>query len=127
MKIWNKLIGDALYQINTVPSNGNVRGFAFRSKVNTNGIVLALINFDLSNSANINIEINGGSNTNYNAEGYYLEPDGPELNSRMFYVNDVLMEYENGQFPELKPVQANSKNINLDPARIAFVVLTPSS
>ena len=43
----------------------------------------------------------------------------------MIYVNNVLMEYNDGKFPTLTSVSGNGKSITLDPARIAFVQLTP--
>eukprot|EP01084_Bolivina_argentea_P051103 93987_1 len=122
--IWKQLIGNALYSSSVSP-NQNVRGFAFRSKKSSNNIVLALINFDLKNSANINIVVNGTSTT-YQSDEYYLKPNGTELNSRMINVNDVLMEYKPpGTFPTLKSVKGNGKSIQLSPARIAFVELSP--
>ncbi len=118
------MIGNALYDSSVSP-NQNVRGFAFRSKKSSDNIVLALINFDLKNSANINIVVNGTSKT-FNSDEYYLKPNGTELNSRMINVNDVLMEYKPpGNFPTLQSVKGNGKSISLDPARIAFVELSP--
>ena len=123
--IWKQLIGDALYESNiTSSSSQNAKAFAFRSKASSDGIVLALINFDLKNGANINIAIDDGK-TKYNSAVWFLKPDGNDLNSRLIYVNDVLMEYNDGKFPTLKSVAGNGDNINLDPARIAFVLLTP--
>ena len=78
----------------------------------------------MKNSATVNIAIDGGSQ-NYKSEVWNLKPDGSDLNSRLIYANDVLLEYKDGKFPTLTPVTGNAKSINLDPARIAFVLLTP--
>ena len=124
--VWKQLIGDKLYYSTLLPSDGNVRVFGFSLKNDENSIVLAAINFDMQNSAMINVEIetNGGNSNNYNCVAYYIKPKGNTIQSRMIYVNDVLMQYQNGVFPQIESVTANADYITLDPARIAFLVYT---
>eukprot|EP01084_Bolivina_argentea_P004810 9112_1 len=124
--LWRKFIGDKLYKsvIQTHSNIDNVRGYAFKGLGDE--IVIALINYDLQNVANINIMINDGK-TGYDFEEYYLKPtDSNVINSRNIYVNDVLMLY-NGSFPSIKPVKGNGMNITINPARIVFVISTATN
>ena len=138
--IWNQLIGDKLYESNLNPANSNVRVFAYALKGDDSGasFVLTAINFDMKNSARINVHFETSTDNNglitlkkngveYDCEAYYIKPKGNSIQTRMIYVNDVLMEYENGVFPQITSVSANADSIELDAARLGFFVFKPST
>ena len=120
-----QFVGDTVYNGNI--GSGNARGYAFNgnSMSGKNSIVLALINFDLNENAVITLNVNGGDRKGYDAEEYHLKSSESILNSRYMMVNDVKMEYVNGEFPKLQGVKGDGKTVTLDPATLAFVVLTP--
>ena len=75
-----------------------------------------LINFDMVNTAKINVNVLDKSNVTYNSNEYYIKPDGSSLQSRLIYVNNVLMEYKDGKFPTIEPVTGTGEYIDLPPA-----------
>lgn len=87
---------------------------------------LALINFDLKENAMVTVNVNNGA-SEYNAEEYHLKQDGNELNSKTMMVNDVKMVYDEGKFPAIHSVKGNGRTVNMQPATLAFVVLSPKS
>eukprot|EP01084_Bolivina_argentea_P051104 93989_1 len=125
--IWKQLIGDAMFDTDlTTNANDRSAAFSFRATVSGgDAITLVLINFDMNNMVEFDIDIIGEDSDPYLSDEYYLKPYGSSLQTQLMYVNDVLMEYKDNQFPILKSVQGNGQNVTLDPARIAFVVLTP--
>lgn len=140
--LWKQFIGNELYQSVLAPTttpiiimqgatgehnnvasyNGNVATFAFQGK-DEGSVVLIVINFDETNEASINVSFNGNNGV-YSQSNEYLirSANGTNINSKFIYVNDVLMKYENSQFPPIKPVQGDGKTVQLDPATIKFVV-----
>ena len=138
--IWKQLIGDKLYQSVLTSDDSNVRVFAYSLKgsdSDESSFVLTAINFDMENSARINVDFMTDSKgkglglkksgVDYECAAYYIKPKGNTIQTRMIYVNDVLMEYENGVFPQIESVSANADYIELDAARLGFFVFTPSS
>ena len=114
-----------MYTTGVDPGNENFLGYAYKGINGDGSIVLLLENLDLNYPANIFWSINNETKP-YNADIYLLSPKDPNIiNSTLIYVNDVLMEFNDGIFPEIKPVKGNGYGIILDPARIAFVILTP--
>ena len=102
-------------------SSNNIRGYVY-SGLQDGELVIVLMKYDLNYAADVNIIIDGETGK-YSFDEYYLKPeDKNTLQSRMIYVNDELMEYNNGKFPVLQSVKGNGMNVTIDPARIVFVV-----
>ena len=119
--LFKMFIGDTMYSSKLSPSDGNFRAYAFNGK-NDNDVVMALINFDLNNDAQITWSIS--NSVTYNANEYYLKTVGDSLQSRIMSVNNVSMVYSNGVFPKFEPIKGNGNSATLEPSTIAFVVLT---
>ena len=119
-----------------VSQNDNVRVFGFNGKEDKDkdqSVVLIAINYDMNNAAKIMVNINGMDGSKYNCQGYYITPadnndnidsgnDSSNIKTRLIYVNQVLMAYKDGKFPNIEPVSVSNGYIELDPARLGFFV-----
>lgn len=124
--LFKQFIGDEMYQVNitTTIEKPNFRGYGFKSVTNNNGLVVALINFDMKNEAQITLKVDDKT-SGYKYEEYHLTAYGNGgLQAKQMKVNDVVMEYKNGKFPTLEAQQGNGV-VTMKNATLAFVVLTP--
>ena len=125
--VFKQFVGDTMLQVNTTTSekDANFRGYGFSSVGGNNGLVFALINFDMKNAAEVTLKVDdkeGG----YKYGEYHLKPSGDGgLQAKEMMVNDVLMEYKDNAFPYIKPQEGNGV-VTMQPATITFVVLSPA-
>ena len=118
--IWKQLVGNKMFASKLVFENGTdgqyVHGYALEGKKG-GSFVIPLVNFHVSNHAQIDIEINGATDVSYSQ--YVLQGAGSnDLHSDIMEVNKHKMQYKDGAFPQLVP-QAATNVVDLPPATMS--------
>eukprot|EP00483_Globobulimina_turgida_P005729 UN05739 len=127
--IWSQLIGNKMFESRISFINGinddYIRGYSLEAKQDNKQYVVVLINFHLTYSVILTIEMEMNNNKTYEYEEYVLKGIGFNgLQTKSISVNNQVMQYKNGKFPILKAQNATNM-IELPPASIRFVVIKP--
>eukprot|EP01084_Bolivina_argentea_P004809 9111_1 len=121
---WNLSKDDILDEVKNMYNAAQetyVRGYSFSYKNNSDEYMIILLNYHLWNIGMVNISIINNNNIIYDYDEYHIVGIGADgIKTKTIQVNGVTLTYENGQFPNIKPISGNGI-VEMAPKTITFV------